>query len=146
MDITAAEFGLLKDQIELMEVTTPTSGQALTNLQMRRCYGRLVVDIRVDSAALSALVSQAKAEAMASTTFLQIPEGLKHRFAPHINGFLAESANRSYEHRLYGPNHCGKRGALWWGFEESKDNLGRRWSRSIRAVVDNFGTLVEVPA
>lgn len=68
MDITPAEFGLLKDQIELMEVTTPAPGQALTTLQMRRCYGRLVEDIRVDSAALAALISEARAEAMATDT------------------------------------------------------------------------------
>lgn len=36
---------------------------------------------------------------------------------------------------------------LWSGFEARFDELGRRWQRQIRRlVIDDFGTLVEVPA
>lgn len=38
-------------------------------------------------------------------------------------------------------------GRHWWGQERRFDEQGRAWRRSIdRAVVDDFGTLVEVPA
>jgi hypothetical protein len=35
----------------------------------------------------------------------------------------------------------------WWGVEKRFDEQGRLWSRNInRLVMDDFGTLVEVPA
>lgn len=35
----------------------------------------------------------------------------------------------------------------WAGFEARYDELGRRWQRQIyRLVIDDFGSLVEVPA
>ena len=34
----------------------------------------------------------------------------------------------------------------WWCHEKATDQHGREWSRVIVCVVDDFGTLVEVPA
>lgn len=44
---------------------------------------------------------------------------------------------RHYEKELNG---------YWAGQENLKDQLGRTWSRFFKAVVDDFGSLVEVPA
>lgn len=149
MDITPAEFGPLKDQIELMEVTTPAPGQALTTVQMRRSYGRLVEDIRVDSAALAALISQARAEAMSTDTVatLQTPAGIQHRWTGWRWGFKSRGAGNDYSFDLYPPHSRDSEGTrLWWGRENLNDSLGRRWSRFVSCVTDDFGNLVEVPA
>lgn len=38
-------------------------------------------------------------------------------------------------------------GRHWWGAEKRFDEQGRKWMRNIdRLVVDDFGSLVEVPA
>ena len=46
--------------------------------------------------------------------------------------------------RLY--RHHGNGSAIWTGREQLMDASGRTWERSIHAVIDNFGDLVEVPA
>lgn len=42
--------------------------------------------------------------------------------------------------------HHGNGSSHWSGEETLRDANGRKWERRIRAVIDNFGDLVEVPA
>lgn len=42
--------------------------------------------------------------------------------------------------------HGNRQGTTWFGYESRHDELGRKWRRNYNAVVDDFGTLVEVPA
>lgn len=39
----------------------------------------------------------------------------------------------------------GDHGVTWFGTEQQIDQHGREWQRRYSAVVDDFGTLVEVP-
>lgn len=52
----------------------------------------------------------------------------------------------SYDTSIYLYRHHGNGSAIWTGDESLMDAGGTKWERRIRAVVDNFGDLVEVPA
>lgn len=64
----------------------------------------------------------------------------------NTQSYETKNANSRYCYRLYAPSAAAGRPHHWWGCEMAQDTMGREWNRSIRAVVDNFGNLVEVPA
>lgn len=59
--------------------------------------------------------------------------------APHTGFALFFEPGRTYRGQT--------EARQWFGHESRRDELGRRWQRQIdRLVVDDFGSLVEVPA
>lgn len=72
---------------------------------------------------------------------LQIhPVGGRHDPYPYPH-LLGGSGPGGHHHRLHGSEYC-----TWHGVEHAVDEAGRRWTRNYDAVIDDFGTLVEVPA
>jgi hypothetical protein len=50
----------------------------------------------------------------------------------------------AYRWHSYQRRHGSEWGIEWFGHEVQVDQLGRAWQRDFDAVVDDFGTLVEV--
>ena len=86
----------------------------------------------------------ADAVAPAPGTVVLAPQGALSHHGGDANHAYAYFDNYDTSTRL--AHYHGDRTPGWSGHEKRLDSSGRVWERRIRAVIDNFGDLVEVPA
>lgn len=71
-----------------------------------------------------------------------VPRVVKH--ARHSDGFMSLT-DAGFDTVFDACMLRGKHGTVWFGDEYFVDEHGREWDRRYRAVMDDFGGLVEVP-
>lgn len=86
----------------------------------------------------------ADAVAPAPGTIVLKPHGAPRRYDATDTRLCAYFGDFYTSIYLY--RHHGNGSAIWTGDESLVDASGTKWERRIRAVVNNFGDLVEVPA
>lgn len=86
----------------------------------------------------------ADAVAPAPGTVTLLPKGALKPSSACDGTYLAAYGAGHYNSITLFQNHGRQSQAKWSGTEVRYDTDGQRWERSIRAVIDDFGTLVEV--
>jgi len=70
-----------------------------------------------------------------------IPSAGPLRYSEFFDNYAESPSGSSFQRR-----HDGTHGTTWFGTERQIDQHGRTWQRSYKAVIDDFGNLVEVSA